>query len=78
MIACIGSIIDLKTPHPLVLGNLRDEPLDATLNRAEARSNVIDARYEVLVLTASLKRAVGYSPLVPLVGIPGLVAEVSR
>ena len=47
-------------------------------NRAEARSNVIDARYEVLVLTASLKRAVGQSPLVPLNSIPGLVAEVSR
>ncbi len=47
-------------------------------NRAEARSNVIDARYEVLVLTSSLKRAVGYSPLVPLNSIPGLVAEVSR
>lgn len=47
-------------------------------NRAEARSNVIDARYEVLVLTSTLKRAVGYSPLVPLNSIPGLVAEVSR
>jgi outer membrane protein TolC len=47
-------------------------------NRAEAQSNVIDARYEVLVLTSSLKRAVGYSPLVPLNSIPGLVAEVSR
>ena len=47
-------------------------------NRAEARSNVIDARYEVLVLTSSLKRAVGFSPLVPLNSIPGLVAEVSR
>jgi len=46
-------------------------------NRAEARSNVIDARYEVLVITASLKRALGYSPLVSLNQIPGLVAEVS-
>ena len=47
-------------------------------NRAEARSNVIDARYQVLVLTSTLKRAIGYSPLVPLNSIPGLVAEVSR
>jgi outer membrane protein TolC len=46
-------------------------------NRAEARSNVIDARYEVLVLTASLKRALGYSPLVGLTDIPGLVPEVN-
>ncbi len=47
-------------------------------NRAEARSNVIDARYEVLTLTASLKRALGYSPLVALNSIPGLVTEVVR
>jgi len=47
-------------------------------NRVDARSNVIDAKYEVLVLTAALKRAVGRSPLTPLTDIPGLVAEVSR
>jgi outer membrane protein TolC len=51
--------------------------LVAESNRAEARSNVIDARYEVLTLTAALKRAVGYSPLTPLTGIPGLVSEVN-
>lgn len=47
-------------------------------NRAEARSNVIDARYEVLAMTASLKRALGYSPLLGLNEIPGLVPEVNR
>ncbi|MCP4572044.1 MAG: TolC family protein [bacterium] len=52
--------------------------LVAEANRAEARSNVIDARYEVLTLTASLKRAVGWSPMVPLRDIPGLVAEVTE
>ncbi len=46
-------------------------------NRATAHSNVIDARYEVLVLTSSLKNAVGYSPLLPLTSIPNLVREVS-
>lgn len=50
----------------------------ADANRAEARRNVIDARYTVLTLTASLKRAIGWSPLVPLRDIPGLVAEVER
>ncbi|MFO7610087.1 MAG: TolC family protein [Candidatus Krumholzibacteriia bacterium] len=50
----------------------------AEANRAEARGNVIDARYTVLTLTASLKRAIGWSPLVPLREIPGLVAEVER
>lgn len=47
-------------------------------NRAEAHSNVIDARYEVLVLTSSLKRGVGYSPLLPLSAIPNLTGEVVR
>ncbi|MDX2473946.1 MAG: TolC family protein [Candidatus Krumholzibacteria bacterium] len=45
-------------------------------NRATAHSNVIDARYEVLVLTSSLKRSVGYSPLLPLTAIPNLTGEV--
>ena len=35
VIACIGPVIDLKTPHPLVLGNLREEPLEEVLDRAE-------------------------------------------
>lgn len=35
VIACIGPIIDLETPHPLVLGNLREEPLEVILDRAE-------------------------------------------
>ena len=52
--------------------------LVAESNRAEARNNVIGARYEVLTLTASLKRAVGWSPMVPLGDIPGLAAEVTR
>ena len=46
-------------------------------NRAEAQSNVIDAKYEVLALTAGLKRALGFSPLLPLNAIPGLVSEVN-
>jgi outer membrane protein len=45
-------------------------------NRATANSNVIDARYEVLVLTSSLKRSVGYYPLLPLSAIPNLTGEV--
>lgn len=35
VIACIGSVIDLKSDHPLVLGNLHDEPLADILDRAE-------------------------------------------
>ena len=50
--------------------------LVAEANRAEARNNLIEARYQVLTLTSTLKRAMGVSPLVPLVSIDGLVAEV--
>jgi outer membrane protein len=51
--------------------------LVAEANRAEARRNVIDARYEVVTMTAALKRALGWSPLTPLTSIPGLVPEVN-
>ncbi len=47
--------------------------LEAEANRSLARSNLIEARFEVLTLTASLKRAIGYSPMVPLAEIVGLV-----
>lgn len=52
--------------------------LVAEANRAEAQANLIDARFEVVDLTASLKRAVGYSPLLALTEIPGLVTEATR
>ena len=47
--------------------------LVAESNRAQARSNVIDARQNVLVLTSNLKRAVGYSPLLPLRAVPDAI-----
>ncbi len=40
---------------------------------AEARAGLVDARFSVLSQTASLKRALGYSPMTPLIDIPGLV-----
>ena len=53
------------------------EVLVSESTRAQALSNVIEARYEVLTLTASLKRSLGYSALVPLSSISGLVGEDS-
>ncbi len=50
--------------------------LVAESNRAAARRNVIDARYELLAATSALKRALGQDPLQPLAAVPGLVAEV--
>ncbi len=47
--------------------------LDAETNHLNARRTLIDTRYQVLTLTASLKRAVGYSPATRLADIPGLV-----
>jgi outer membrane protein TolC len=51
--------------------------LEAEANRAQARSNLIEARYEVLALTASLKRALGFSPMTPLAALPDLVSAGS-
>ena len=47
--------------------------LEAEASRSLARSNLIEARFEVLTLTASLKRAIGFSPMLPLTAIEGLV-----
>ncbi len=46
--------------------------LDAEANHLIARRTLIQARYQVLTLTASLKRAVGHSPARPLSTIAGL------
>jgi outer membrane protein TolC len=48
--------------------------LNADADHLTARRNVIAARFDVLTLTANLKRAVGASPLTPLAAISGLVA----
>lgn len=48
--------------------------LDAESGHLTARRTLIEARYQVLTLTAALKRAVGHAPSVPLHAIPGLVA----
>ncbi len=50
------------------------EALDAEANHVTARRTMIEARYDVLTLVASLKRAIGYSPATPLAEISGLVA----
>lgn len=47
--------------------------LDAEANRSLANTNLIQARYDVLTLTASLKRAIGVSPMRPLTSVEGLV-----
>ena len=52
--------------------------LESEASRAQARQNLIQARYDVLTLTASLKRAVGVSPLLPFTAVTGLVKEGDR
>jgi outer membrane protein len=51
--------------------------LNAQSERFAAHSNVIDARYEVLAKTASLKRAVGIHPTVPLARVREAVEGTS-
>jgi|Deesub1362A_J573_1020465.scaffolds.fasta_scaffold00699_19 MoaA/NifB/PqqE/SkfB family radical SAM enzyme len=38
VIACIGPVIDLKSSHPLMLGNLREKSLEEIFDRAELNS----------------------------------------
>jgi len=47
--------------------------LQSEASRSLARSNLIQARFDVLTTTASLKRAIGVSPMLPLSGVEGLV-----
>jgi len=49
--------------------------LNASADHLTARRTLIETRYQVLTLTANLKRAVGHSPATPLTAIPGLVAS---
>jgi outer membrane protein TolC len=51
--------------------------LDAESGHVTARRTLIEARYQVLTLTAYLKQAVGEAPSRPLATIPGLVAATS-
>ncbi len=52
--------------------------LESESGRADARSNLIQARYDVVTLTASLKRAIGVSPLLPLAAVAEMPLEVER
>jgi multidrug efflux system outer membrane protein len=47
--------------------------LQSEASRSLARSNLIQARFDVLTTTASLKRAIGVSPMLPFVAVEGLV-----
>jgi len=51
--------------------------LESEAGRAQARSNLIQARYDVLTLTAQLKKAIGVSPMLPLTAVAGLTSEES-
>ncbi len=47
--------------------------LQSEASRSLARSNLIQARFDVLTTTASLKRAIGVSPMLPFAAVEGLV-----
>jgi organic radical activating enzyme len=60
VIGCIGPVIDLDSPHPLVLGNLRENPLGEILEKAQSNT----------ILHAI--RAWGPKKLIPLIQDAGL------
>ena len=49
--------------------------LESEAERAQAQTNLIQARFDVLAATASLKRAIGISPMRPLASVPGLTGR---
>jgi outer membrane protein TolC len=52
--------------------------LESEAGRAQARQNLIQARYDVLTTTAQLKRSIGVSPMLPLRAVAGLAEGASR
>jgi outer membrane protein TolC len=52
--------------------------LESEAGRAQARENLILARFDVLMTTAQLKRAIGVSPMLPLHAVDGLVSGGTR
>ncbi len=63
--ACIGPVLTLKNKHPLLLGNVYEEPLETILDRAESNLLLHAIRiWGPRKLVAALKKE-GYSNLLP-------------
>ena len=65
MIACIGPLITLKTPHPLVLGNACESPLNEIFDRAEVNPVLHALRVWGPRKIIELARAAGLQPELP-------------
>lgn len=65
MFACIGPILTLKNKHPLLLGNVHEEPLEVILDRAESNLLLHAIRiWGPWKLIAAIKKE-GYSDFLP-------------
>jgi MoaA/NifB/PqqE/SkfB family radical SAM enzyme len=65
VIACIGPIIDLKSQHPLVLGNLNDSTLESILNHAETNPILHSIRIWGPKRLVSLVKKAGLDECIP-------------
>ncbi len=65
IMACIGPLLTLPPIHPLALGNLREEPLDAILDRAETNAILHTIRVWGPHKLASLLAEYGHSSVLP-------------
>jgi MoaA/NifB/PqqE/SkfB family radical SAM enzyme len=75
MVACIGPIIDLKHEHPLVLGSLQEEPLEAILDRAEENVVLHAMRIWGPRRLISLLREAGHADSLPSAYIEGSICD---
>jgi organic radical activating enzyme len=65
VIACIGSVLTLRHPHPLALGNVTHEPLSEILDRAEMNAILHVIRVWGPHKLIALLKDRGFSSLVP-------------
>jgi len=65
VLACIGPVIDIPHSHPLVLGNLREEPLSEILDASEMNPILHTIRLWGPHKLISLIESAGYRDLLP-------------
>jgi MoaA/NifB/PqqE/SkfB family radical SAM enzyme len=75
VVACIGPVIDIKSPHALMLGNLREESLQEILDRAQINPLLHAIRVWGPKKLVQLLQEAGYGHLLPEVYVGNSVCS---
>ena len=76
VIACIGPLINLKTPHPLMLGNLKQSPLSDILDKAESNPILHELRIMGPKQLVNILIGAGYGELLPKRFLKGSICDL--